>query len=102
MTTKSAILQSIRHKCLDCCCHQPTEVRQCRATRCALWPFRFGTDPRPSQSRGFAKSPAYTGFAEAVSPAVPPEPLPAPSSEIPRVHAGSRTTRAVSRNEEPA
>jgi hypothetical protein len=65
MTTKTAILQAIRHKCLDCSCYQPVEVRECPVTRCALWPYRFGTDPEPCKSRGFAKSAVYTGHSEA-------------------------------------
>jgi len=61
MTTKSDILAAIRRKCLDCCCQQPGEVRLCHITACDLWPFRFGTDPSPSQTRGFAKPSLYTG-----------------------------------------
>ena len=60
MTTKAGILQAMRRKCLDCCCGQPSEVRQCRLTACALWPFRFGSDPARSQTRGFAKPSGYT------------------------------------------
>ena len=60
MTTKAAILQAIRHKCLDCSCYQPVEVRECPVTTCGLWPYRFGVDPDPSPNRGFAKSPVYT------------------------------------------
>jgi hypothetical protein len=70
MTTKTAILQAIRHKCLDCSGHQLAEVRACPLTTCGLWPYRFGMDPDPSRTRGFAKSPVYTdGFDES-------EPLP--------------------------
>jgi len=54
MTTKSDVLSTIRQKCLDCCCGQPGEVRNCRIEACALWPFRFGSDPQPSATRGFA------------------------------------------------
>jgi hypothetical protein len=61
MTTKAAILQTIRHKCLDCSCHQPGEVRECPVTTCDLWPYRFGRDPEPSRTRGFAKPDGYTG-----------------------------------------
>ena len=61
MTTKSDILSAIRHKCLDCCCGQPGEARACRITACPLWPFRFGSDPAPSNTRGFAKPPLHTG-----------------------------------------
>ena len=60
MTTKAAILQAIRQKCLDCSCDQPSEVRECPVTSCDLWDFRFGHDPSPSTTRGFAKSPVYT------------------------------------------
>ena len=63
MTTKTAILQAIRLKCLDCCVYQPVEVRECTVSTCGLWPFRFGVDPKPSSTRGFAKSRVYTsGF----------------------------------------
>jgi len=61
MTTKAALLQSVRDKCLDCCCYQPGEVRKCPARACPLWPFRFGRDPEPSPTRGFAKKAVYTG-----------------------------------------
>jgi hypothetical protein len=37
--------QTIRAKCLDCCCNQLIEVRGCTATGCALWPYRMGTNP---------------------------------------------------------
>ena len=60
MTTKAAVLHAIRQKCLDCCCGQPGEVRECPVTTCDLWPYRFGRDPSPSQKRGFAKSHGYT------------------------------------------
>jgi hypothetical protein len=39
------ILSVIRAKCLDCCCYQPSEIRKCTATGCALWPYRMGTNP---------------------------------------------------------
>ena len=50
MTTKAALLKSIRAKCLDCSCYQPSEVQKCTVQTCALWPFRFGKDPAPSRS----------------------------------------------------
>ncbi len=61
MTTKAAILQAIRQKCLDCSCQQPSEVRDCPITTCDLWPYRFGRDPDPSRTRGFAGPDVYTG-----------------------------------------
>lgn len=45
MMKKTTPLQSIRQKCLDCSCWQPTEVRFCAATGCPLHPYRFGTNP---------------------------------------------------------
>jgi hypothetical protein len=67
MTTKSAVLRAIHDKCLDCSVYQPKEVRLCPVTRCALWPFRFGTDPAPV-ARGFRKSSVCTkeNFAKLV------------------------------------
>ncbi len=61
MTTKADILQAIRHKCLDCCCFPPSEIRECPVTTCGLWPYRLGRDPEPSRARGFAKPLVYTG-----------------------------------------
>ena len=38
-------LAAIRAKCLDCCGDQPSEVRLCPIVRCALHPFRMGSNP---------------------------------------------------------
>lgn len=38
-------LRAIRLKCLDCCCQQIVEVRNCHITSCELWPFRMGKNP---------------------------------------------------------
>lgn len=38
-------LKAIRAKCLDCCCWQSEEVRQCPLETCSLFPFRFGKNP---------------------------------------------------------
>jgi hypothetical protein len=38
-------LAAIRAKCLDCCGDQPSEVRLCTIVRCALHPFRMGSNP---------------------------------------------------------
>lgn len=59
MTTKAVILQAIRATCVDCSCHQPGEIRKCLLTVCGLWPDRFGRDPEPSATRGFAKPHVY-------------------------------------------
>jgi hypothetical protein len=64
VTTKAAVLQAIRRKCVECCCGQPGEVQKCHLTACDLWPYRFGRDPDPSPNRGFAKSTVYTGDSD--------------------------------------
>lgn len=38
-------LKAIRLKCLDCCCGSSHEVKRCSATKCPLYPFRFGKNP---------------------------------------------------------
>jgi hypothetical protein len=84
MTTRSAVLQVIRRKCLDCSVYQPAEVRECPVTRCALWPFRFGTDPEPSRTRGFAKASVYTSDLKARAVAgTPTAPSPSLSQNSP-------------------
>ena len=35
-------MRAIRAKCLDCCCFDLTEVRECELTECSLWPYRMG------------------------------------------------------------
>ncbi len=57
MTTKKTLLKAIRRKCLDCSCHQPSEIENCPVTRCELYAFRSGRDPDPAK-RGFAKNPS--------------------------------------------
>jgi hypothetical protein len=46
-----SLLKPIRLKCLDCSGHQVSEVRQCRAVDCALWPFRAGVHPYTQKAR---------------------------------------------------
>jgi hypothetical protein len=36
--------KAIRAKCLDCCCGQANEVRNCPMTTCPLWNFRLGKE----------------------------------------------------------
>ena len=95
MTTKTAILQAIRHKCLDCSVDQPIEVRECPVTRCALWPFRFGTDPEPSRTRGFAKSPVYTGNSGASARQGTPAPVNPSAPENGCLHVGYSESRPI-------
>ena len=35
-------MKAIRYKCLDCCCWDQTEVRECALSECSLWPYRMG------------------------------------------------------------
>lgn len=37
-------LEAIRAKCIDCSGGDPTEVRECVAIGCALWPFRMDAE----------------------------------------------------------
>jgi hypothetical protein len=37
--------QAIKEKCLNCCCGQIVEVRECTVKTCALHPFRQGKNP---------------------------------------------------------
>lgn len=43
--SKKSLLKSIREKCLDCCCHQHSAVRECKITDCSLWLYRMGKNP---------------------------------------------------------
>lgn len=36
---------AIRAKCIECSGGVLSEVRECRVTACALWPYRSGEDP---------------------------------------------------------
>lgn len=76
MTTKTDILKSIRAKCLDCCIQQINEVRLCTVTRCALWPFRFGSDPAPARGGENLKTrPAQGGSELSAANATTPPPV---------------------------
>ena len=39
-------LRAIRAKCLDCSNNQPKEVRFCQTTKCPLFVYRFGKNPK--------------------------------------------------------
>ena len=38
--------KAMRRKCLDCCCGQLIEVRECTIKTCALYPYRMGHAPK--------------------------------------------------------
>lgn len=61
MTTKSELLVVIRQHCLNCCGGSWSEVEKCTSgldaksySTCALWNYRFGSDPEPNESRKLA------------------------------------------------
>ena len=37
---------AVKAHCLQCCCGSPSEVKKCRVTTCALYPFRLGKPPK--------------------------------------------------------
>jgi hypothetical protein len=43
---KMTPLKAIREKCKECSCGSLAEVRLCKLTDCALYPYRFGKKPR--------------------------------------------------------
>jgi hypothetical protein len=55
ITTKKELLKIIHQHCLNCSGDDLNEVRFCTAapdapghyTKCTLWVFRMGTDPKP-------------------------------------------------------
>lgn len=58
-------IKSIRAKCLDCCCSQPSEVRLCPAENCPLWPYRMGKRPKiQGKDEGKEKGAVAPGFFE--------------------------------------
>ena len=38
-------IKAIREKCIDCCCGQKQEVKDCPIFDCPLWGFRMGHNP---------------------------------------------------------
>lgn len=48
-------MKAIRAKCLDCCCGNSNEVRQCTIEKCALYPYRFGHRPTTVEKRNADK-----------------------------------------------
>lgn len=43
-------LKAIKAKCLDCCCGQYVEVKNCTCKDCPLWDFRLGKNPHRSRT----------------------------------------------------
>ena len=38
-------IKAIKAKCLDCCCGNRNEVKECVITDCSLYPYRLGKNP---------------------------------------------------------
>ena len=59
MTGKS-LRAAVNARCLDCCCWQRTEVRDCPAENCPLYPYRPYQDKSSKENRdseqGFSDS----------------------------------------------
>lgn len=45
MEYKHNPVKAIREKCLDCCGGSTSEVKECTAERCPIYPFRLGKNP---------------------------------------------------------
>lgn len=43
-------IKAIRAKCLDCCCGDRREVRECTIEKCSLYPYRMGKRPAKDTS----------------------------------------------------
>ena len=43
-------LKAIRAKCLECCCGQASEVKNCQIKTCHLWPYRMDKDTTRTRS----------------------------------------------------
>lgn len=67
MEKKVTPLKAIRAKCLDCCCGQSYEVKNCTAEDCPLYLFRFGKNPNikyeMTEARAAALKTAYERMA---------------------------------------
>lgn len=60
-------LKAIRLKCLDCCCGQAREVRDCSCLDCGLYPYRLGKNPARAglkNNGSFVKSHGSTGDSD--------------------------------------
>lgn len=46
MEKLESAIKTIRLHCLECCCGSSQEVSLCPVTKCRLYLWRFGVDPR--------------------------------------------------------
>jgi hypothetical protein len=52
-------LQALRAHCVECCNGSFAEVRACPNRTCALWPFRHGRGPTPTEREAVAGQPVH-------------------------------------------
>jgi hypothetical protein len=52
-------LKAVRLACLECCNGSALEVRECVATSCPLWTFRFGRRPSAENKLAVVGKPIY-------------------------------------------
>jgi len=65
--------KAIRQECLLCMGASKELARECTSTRCALWPYRFGANPRTNRrarARFEAGKPRETDIEERKAPSV--------------------------------
>jgi hypothetical protein len=43
-------IKAIKAKCLDCCCGDRAEVKECQARNCPLWQYRLGKNPNRARN----------------------------------------------------
>lgn len=41
----SVLMKAIVEKCMDCCCGDKKEVKECEIAKCSLHQFRLGKNP---------------------------------------------------------
>lgn len=51
-------MQAIRQKCIDCCCGNKSEVRNCTAEKCSLFVYRMGHSPYRKKNKQPIPAPA--------------------------------------------
>ena len=58
--------KAIKLHCQTCICGTINDVKVCSISRCALFPFRFGRNPKPDDLRvaKFNKEGDFTGWGE--------------------------------------
>jgi hypothetical protein len=48
-------IKAIRAKCIDCCCGQLQDIRECPVVTCPLWGYRMGRRPNDKEISEISK-----------------------------------------------